>query len=320
MTQKPTVYIPGRAHPHGLQRLQQHFTVIHDESGKPSELGEEARNDIALVATFMHPVGTPFADALPNLKLVSSFGVGYDHVDAAALAERAIVTTHTPHVLDDEVADTAIALLINTVRELPSAERWLRNGKWQAIGNYRLTPLTLRGRTVGIAGLGRIGLAIARRLEGFGVTIAYHNRSQRPDVPYPYHGDLLEMARAVDTVISVLPGTKQTDGVFNAQFFKALGANGVFINVGRGSSVDEADLAEALKDGTIAAAGLDVFADEPNVPQALFDCDNAVLLPHVASASVATRNAMADLVVDNLIAFADGKPLLTPVPEAQGLL
>jgi lactate dehydrogenase-like 2-hydroxyacid dehydrogenase len=254
-------------------------------------------------------------DGLPKLEIIALFGVGYDMVSAAYAGTRHVMVTNTPDVLTEEVADTAVGLLINTIRELPRAETWLRTGRWARDGVYRLSPLTLRDRSIGIHGLGRIGLAIARRLEAFGLPVAYHNRRPVPGVGYRYYPTLLELAAAVDTLISVVPGGPATEKVVNAAVLAALGTNGVFVNIGRGNTVDEPALAEALSNGTIAAAGLDVYADEPNVPQALLDAPNATLLPHVGSASAATRRAMADLVVDNLAAwFATGRPL-TPVPE-----
>ena len=252
-------------------------------------------------------------DRLPKLEIVANFGVGYDGIDLKAAAERGIVVTNTPDVLTEEVADTALGLLLMTVRELSAAERHLREGKWTK-GNYPLTG-TLRDRTVGIVGLGRIGLAIARRLDAMQVPVVYHTRHARPDVPYRYYADLRAMAADVDTLIVVLPGTPSTTNLIDAAILKALGADGVLINIGRGIVVDEPALIAALKDGTIRAAGLDVFADEPNVPDALIALPNAVLLPHVGSASVHTRDAMGQLVVDNLRSwFEEGKPL-TPVPE-----
>ncbi len=252
-------------------------------------------------------------DRLPKLEIVASFGVGYDGIDLKAAAERGIVVTNTPDVLTEEVADTALGLLLMTVRELSAAERHLRQGKWIK-GNYPLTG-TLRNRTVGIVGLGRIGMAIARRLDAMQVPVVYHTRHARPDVPYRYYADLRAMAADVDTLIVVLPGTPSTTKLIDAAILKALGTDGVLINIGRGIVVDEHALIAALKDGTIRSAGLDVFADEPNVPAALIALPNAVLLPHVGSASVYTRDAMGQLVVDNLRSwFEEGKPL-TPVPE-----
>lgn len=254
-------------------------------------------------------------DRLPKLEIIANFGVGYDGIDLKGCAERGILVTNTPDVLTEEVADTALGLLLMTVRELSAAERYLRAGNWSREGNYRLTPATLRDRTVGIAGLGRIGLAIARRLDAMKVPVVYHARHERRGLPYRYYADLRAMAEAVDTLVVVLPGTPQTKGIVNADLLRALGSDGILINIGRGSVVDEEALIEALRAGVIRAAGLDVFVEEPHVPEALLALDNVVLLPHVGSASVFTRDAMGQLVVDNLTSwFEAGKPL-TPVPE-----
>lgn len=310
----PVILIPGLLHPHVAERLKSAFPLIHVAEGDPALLTEEMKANVRGIAS-MGRVDAAFIDALPNLEIIANFGVGYDAVDARHAGARGIMVTNTPDVLTEEVADTAIGLLINAVRELPRAEAWLRQGRWVHNGGYRLTA-TLRGRRVGIFGMGRIGLAIARRLEAFGLPIAYHNRRQVEGLAYDYHPTLKELALAVDTLISVAPATAQTEKVVNAEIFAALGDNGVFVNVGRGATVDEAALVEALSKGTILAAGLDVFADEPNVPQALIDLPNASLLPHVASATVHTRQAMADLAADNIFAwFSDERRALTPVPE-----
>src|SRR5690606_32312712 len=192
---------------------------------------------------------------------------------------------------------------------------WLRAGRWRTVGGYPFTRGTLRGRKAGIFGLGRIGLAIARRLEAFGLTVAYHNRRPVEGVDYAYYPTLLDLARNVDTLISVAPGGTATEKAVNAEVLAALGPEGVFVNVGRGSTVDEEALAAALDEGTILGAGLDVFADEPNVPGALLRAENACLLPHVGSASQPTRRAMADLLADNLESWFAGKGALTPVAE-----
>lgn len=315
---KPVLFIPGKVNEHALMRLAPLFDVLTAETleALPQQVDRKA---IKAVATFMAPITPDVIDGLPALEIVASFGVGYDHVDAGYAAKKGVTVTHTPGVLDDEVADTTIALLLNTLRELPRAEAWLRDGRWVSDGSYHLSPLTLRGRTIGIYGLGRIGKAIARRLEGFDVPIHYHNRNRDQTVDYQFHATLLDLAAAVDTLISVVPGTAQTTGSVDAEILRALGSNGVFINVGRGSVADEPALADALVNRTIAAAGLDVFADEPHVPKAILEAENAVLLPHVASASVHTRRAIADLVVDNLIAWFDKGKALTVVPECNNL-
>lgn len=251
--------------------------------------------------------------ALPNLEVISSFGVGYDNVDATEAARRGVVVTNTPDVLNDEVADLTIGLLLATLRNIPQADRYLRAGQWLD-APFPLSA-TLRTRRVGIVGLGRIGKAIAKRLEGFGVDIAYHGRTRQEGVPYPYHATVLELAEASDVLIVITPGGATTRHLVNADVLKALGPHGVLVNVARGSVVDEQALITALRDGTILAAGLDVYDDEPRVPEELIALENTVLLPHIASASVHTRRAMGQLVVDNLVSWFSGKGPLTPVPE-----
>jgi lactate dehydrogenase-like 2-hydroxyacid dehydrogenase len=252
-------------------------------------------------------------DHLPNLEIVASFGVGYDHVDAAEAARRGIIVTNTPDVLNDEVADLAIGLLLATIRQIPQADRYLRAGQWLD-KPFPLTA-TLRGRKVGILGLGRIGKAIAQRIEAFGVEVHYHSRNRQEGVAYAYHPTLVGLAQACDVLIVITPGGQGTRHMVNAEVLAALGPNGILINVARGSVVDEKALVEALRNRTILSAGLDVFADEPRVPQELIDIEHAVLLPHVGSASVHTRNAMGQLVVDNLVAWFEGRGPLTPVAE-----
>ncbi len=251
---------------------------------------------------------------LPNLELVASFGVGYDHIDVREAARRGIVVTHTPDVLTGEVADVALGLLLATIRRLPQADRFLREGRWLK-GAFPLTG-TLRDRKVGILGLGRIGKAIARRVEAFDVAVSYCGRTQQRDVAYPYYADLTAMAHAVDTLIIAAPGGADTTHLVDAKVMAALGSNGILINVGRGNIVDETALVHALSNGIILSAGLDVFEHEPTARPDLIALDNTVLLPHVGSASSHTRDAMAQLVVDNLLSWFSGKGPLTPVPEA----
>ena len=266
------------------------------------------------VAAPVEPINDALLARLPQLEIVASFGVGYDHIDAAAAAKRGIIVTHTPGVLTEEVADTALGLLLCTVRELPQAERYLRAGKWLE-REYPLTKASLRNRSVGLVGMGRIGRAIARRLEAFGVPIAYHARQPRPDLAYRRYPDLIEMARAVDILLVIVPGGPTTRNLIDAKVLEALGPEGILINMARGSVVDEPALIEALKQGKIMAAGLDVFAKEPHVPQELMAMENVVLFPHLGSASRFTREKMDQLMVDNILAWAAGKPPLTPVPE-----
>lgn len=314
MSDRPLVLIPGRIHSRVRSRLADGFDLLEVADASATEAMPEQLSRVRGAAVSGR-FPASLIERLPKLEVIGSFGVGYDGVNVKAAAARGIVVTNTPDVLNDEVADTTIALLLNTLRRFHFAERYLREGRWEKEGAFPLSPLSLKGRKVGIHGLGRIGMEIAARLAPFKVQIAYHTRQPRTDVPYVYHDSLVSLASAVDILISIVPSTPQTNGAINAEILAALGASGVLINVGRGSTVDEPALIAALQDGTIAAAGLDVFADEPRVPQALIDLPNVSLLPHVASASVPTRDAMADLVADNLISwFERGQPL-TPVPE-----
>ena len=268
---------------------------------------------IACAATSEY-LGDAFMRRFPKLQVISSFGVGYDHIDAKAAAAHGVIVTNTPEVLTEEVADTAFGLLLCTVREFPQAERYLRAGKWLEKA-YPLTKGTLRNRSVGIVGMGAIGQAIARRLDAFGVLVVYHARQPRAHLRYRHYPKLTDMARDVDTLMVIVPGGAATANMINAEVLDALGPNGILINMARGSVVDEVALIKALAEKRIMAAGLDVFAKEPQVPQELIAMDNVVLFPHVGSASVYTRDRMDQLVVDNIAAWAAGKPPLTPVAE-----
>ena len=290
-----------------LHKLWEHA----DQESFLREVGPQIRG--VATSTLYGRLDANLLEFLPNLEIVSSFGVGYDNVDVAEAAKRNVIVTNTPDVLNDEVADLTLGLLLSTLRKIPQADRYLREGKWLQ-APFPLSS-TLRDRKIGIVGLGRIGKAIARRLEGFGVSIAYHGRTQQEGVAYTYYPTLIGMAEACDVLIVITPGGNGTKHLINADVLKALGPTGVLINVARGSVVDEQALSEALKSGTILTAGLDVYDDEPRVPQELIDMEHVVLLPHIASGSVHTRNAMGQLVADNLIAWFDGKGPLTPVPE-----
>ena len=308
------VLVPGKIHPRVLERFEGKVEVITAPSGPEPTLPEGVAERIAAVAV-SGGFSAKWMDALPNLEVIANFGVGYDGVDVKHAASRNIIVTNTPDVLNDEVADTTIALLISTVRRLYAAEKHLREGKWVSEGAFALSPFSLRGRKVGLFGMGRIGQEIAKRLEPFKVEIGYHTRSRRDELSYNYYGSLKEMAQAVDVLICIVPGTAATHKAINADILAALGSNGVFINVGRGSSVDEDALLSALQNGTLGAAGLDVFYEEPKVPEGFLSLPNVTLLPHVASASVPTRNAMADLVADNVLGWLGERKVVTPVPE-----
>jgi lactate dehydrogenase-like 2-hydroxyacid dehydrogenase len=288
------------------------FSDANDRNGFFAEVGPRVRG-MAIAATSERIDGA-FMKHFPRLEIVASFGVGYDHVDAAWAGAHGITVTNTPDVLTEEVADTALGLLLCTVREFPQAERHVRAGKWVK-ENYRLSKATLRNRTVGMVGMGRIGQAIARRLDAMQVPVVYHSRRPAADISYYYYPKLLDMARDVDVLLVITPGGAETRHLINAEVLRALGRDGILINMSRGSVVDERALIKALQDGTILSAGLDVYEREPEVPSELIALENVVLFPHLGSASVATREKMDQLVVDNLLAWAAGKPPLTPVPE-----
>ncbi|BAU93478.1 D-isomer specific 2-hydroxyacid dehydrogenase NAD-binding subunit [Methylorubrum populi] len=314
-SETPEILLIRQTRPDVAGRLAERFRLhrLEEASDRDAMLDAVGPRIRALAVGAMCPIDAALFDRLPRLEIVASFGVGYDTIDAAEAARRGIVVTHTPDVLSDEVADLALGLLLATLRRIPQADRYLRAGRWRE-GSFPLTT-SLRERRVGILGLGRIGRAIARRLEGFGVTIAYHGRTPRGDVPYAYHDSLLGLARAVDTLIVAAPGGPGTTGIVDAEVLAALGKDGIVVNIARGSVIDEAALTAALQSGTILGAGLDVFENEPHVPQALIDLDQTVLLPHVGSGSHHTRAAMGRLLTDNLFAWFDGKGPVTPVPE-----
>ena len=256
-------------------------------------------------------IGTAEMDALPDLKAVANFGVGYDNVDVEEATRRGIVVSNTPDVLTDAVADLAVVLVLDVLRQVSAADRFVRRGAWAAGQRFPLTR-EVRGSVVGILGLGRIGRAVAERLEPFGARIAYHSRSPR-DVAWTYHPSVLSLAHACDVLVVLTPGGADTRRLVDASVLDALGPDGFLVNVARGSVVDEVALVAALEEGRIAGAGLDVFEDEPNVPTTLFGRDDVVLLPHIGSATTQTREAMATMVLDNIAAFlASGEPV-TPV-------
>jgi lactate dehydrogenase-like 2-hydroxyacid dehydrogenase len=316
MDEKPDLFMAGPMLPMIEESLTGTFNIHHyakaaDKAAFLNEIGPKIR---AATLGGQAVVSAEIMSKMPKLEIVSNFGVGYDTVDVKYAAANGIIVTNTPDVLNEEVADTTLGLMLMTVRELPQSERYLRQGKWLE-KPFPLTPASLRDRTVGIVGMGRIGKAIAKRIESFGMPIVYHSRNAAPGVSYKHYPDLIAMAKDVDIMVVIVPGGPATKNMINAEVLEALGPKGIFINVARGSVVDEPALIEALKSKKIMSAGLDVFADEPRVPKELIEMENVVLLPHVASASVFTRRAMGQLVVDNLKAWAAGKPPLTPVIE-----
>lgn len=257
-------------------------------------------------------VDASLMQALPNLGAVVNFGVGYDTTDVDAAHARGIGVSNTPDVLTDCTADTAVGLLIDTMRQLPAADRYVRAGRWPVDGMFPLTR-DVSNSTVGIIGLGRIGTAIAQRLKAFRCSIAYHNRHRVTDCPYPYFASPVELAASVDVLVVAAAGGDSSRGLVSSEVIEALGPSGYLINIARGSVVDQDALVVALVEKRLAGAGLDVFADEPHVPEELFALDNVVLLPHVGSGTVQTRAAMEELTVRNLHSFLTTGALVTPV-------
>ncbi len=309
---KQQLLVVNAFHPETVAILDDTYATHHLwelESDEQAALIESLQGNCEAVATASW-MCNDIIYQLESLKIISAFGVGVDAIDFEATGKAGIKVTNTPDVLNDAVADLAIALILATTRNLVNADKFVREGNWLQ------GPLPfgtgLAGKTLGIAGLGRIGEAIVARALPFGLNIAYHNRSPK-DLPYPYHASLEELAAASDILLCMLPGGSATDNLINAAILDALGPTGIFINVGRGNSVDEQALYDSLASGRIAAAGLDVYKNEPNVPAQLLELDNLVLLPHIGSATVETRRAMGQLVIDNLAAYFAGQPLLTEV-------
>ncbi len=251
-------------------------------------------------------------DRMPKLEIIASASVGYDGIPVEYARSKGIPVTNTPDVLNDDVADLAIALMIMTARRLVASDSYVRTGKWPKGGEYPLAQKASRKR-VGVLGMGRIGKEIGKRAEAMNNTIAYHSRRPAAGVPYKHYPDLVELAKDSDFLLVIIPATPQTSKIVNKAVIEALGPTGILVNVARGAVVDEDALVEALKSGKLGGAGLDVFAQEPQVPKELFGMDNVVLQPHVGSATYETRRAMSQLVLDNLDAKFAGKPLFTEI-------
>ena len=310
---KPEIIITARGHAGTMATLQSEFTahLLADAADRAAFLKQHA-NTVKGVATFgPMTVDGKFMDALPKLEIISNFGVGVDAINLDDAKKRGIIVTNTPDVLNEAVADTALALVLNTVRRFPHSEQHLRAGNWASRGPYPLTT-DAGGKVLGILGLGRIGEAIAKRAIACNMQIRYHNRRKK-DVPYPYDPDPVTLARNSDVLMVVTPGGPDTNKLVNAKVLDALGPQGFLVNIARGSVIDEPVLLRYLQEKRIAGAGLDVFADEPRVPPEFFTLENAVLFPHVGSATIETRKAMGDLQIENLRLHFAGKPVKTRV-------
>lgn len=316
---QPEMLLIGGATDTMLERLSAEFVVhklseIDDFDAWAAKHGAR----VEAVATNGHDgVAPKIMKALPNLKVVSGYGVGYDAVDTEACVKRGIKVSHTPNVLNGEVANTTLLLLLAGLRNFRHDEAWARSGDWEAKGNAPLST-SPDGKTIGILGLGRIGQEIADRLSVFNPTIVYHTRSKK-DVSYKYYSDLVEMAKDCDVLVCITPGGASTNKIVGKDVLEALGPKGMLINVSRGSVVDEDALIAALDSGKLGMAGLDVFEKEPHIPDALKASDRTVLLPHVGSATHETRAAMGALTVDNLLQWKADGTVKTPVPECAHL-
>ena len=298
----------------GTERRLDELYAVHRlwEAKDQAALLREVRDRVRAIST-MGAVGckADLMDALPKTEIIACFGVGVDAIDLKAAKERKIAVTNTPDVLTECVADLGMSLLLATAREIPQGDRYVREGKWLK-GNYHLCQ-HVGSRTLGIVGFGRIGQAVAKRAEAFGIKVVYHSRHKNPATSHRYYDSVKAMAADVDYLMLTLPGGAETRHLVNAEVMNALGPEGTLINMARGSIVDERALVQALKSGTLGAAALDVFEAEPKVPEELLAMDNVVLQPHQGSATHDTRAAMGQLVIDNLEAHFAGKPLLTRV-------
>ncbi|MEM1300525.1 MAG: 2-hydroxyacid dehydrogenase [Pseudomonadota bacterium] len=308
----PEILVPGPILESVHTALDEVFTVhrlweADDRRAKLAEIGSRIQG----IAT-MGKCDAALMEACPNLQIVSSFGVGYDGVNVAHAKTKNIRVSNTPDVLNDAVAEMTFALMISLCRKVPQAERYMKAGCWVAEGDYAFTG-ELTGATVGVLGLGRIGKEFAARCQAFKMRVVYHGRNEQAYLPYTYYGDLEAMARDVDWLVCIAPGGAGTKGIISRKVLEALGSKGALVSIGRGTSIDQAAMVEMLQSGTLGGAALDVFEDEPNVPEELFDLDSVVLSPHQGSATHKTRWAMGDLVVRNLKAHFAGEPLISPV-------
>ncbi len=302
-----------KVHPLYLEALRGVYNVHTYAPDDAQALAALAPRIVGLATGGESVVSGALLAQLPQLKMLSVFGVGYDGIDVQAALKQGVPVTHTPGVLTDDVADLAMALVLSVARLLPQADQHVRLGRWP----QGLMPLgrKVSGARMGIVGLGRIGMAIAKRAAAFDMSIAYTTRTEKPESGFTYYPNATALAAEVDFLVAITPGGAGTHHLINAEVLKALGPKGYLVNVARGSVVDEVALVKALSTGVIAGAGLDVFMNEPHVPEALLSMPNVVLTPHMASATHQTRQAMADLAFANMQAGLSGLPLLTPVPE-----
>ena len=317
MAKEPVLFINSN-YPLALDMLQEHFTVFNYR---------DAKDRVALVADAAKCVRAIFSnestwvpslmDALPKLQMIALVSNGYERLDIAKAKSRGIRISNTPEQTTGEVADLAFLLMMATSRRLTWAERYMRSGDWLAKGRASMTR-RFHGKKLGIVGLGAIGRGVAKRASGFDMDISYNGPNRKTDVPYRYYPNLVEMAREVDFLAVTCIGGPRTAGIVNAEVIKALGPDGIVVNVGRGTCIDQEALIAALRDGSLGGAGLDVYAKEPADPAPFAGLDNVVLTPHYGSGTPETRRDMNEVGIKNLHAFFAGKPLFSPIPEIPG--
>jgi lactate dehydrogenase-like 2-hydroxyacid dehydrogenase len=306
---KPTVLLMAPIYGPKQALLEQTYSVVPYEAGM--NLADVAKICEIVVTTGGRGIDAALMKQLPKLKMVGCFGVGVDAIDLTYCHANNILVSNTPDVLTEEVADLALALLLSTIRRIPQGDQFVRQGKWLKGG----MPLTqsMQGMKIGVVGMGRIGQAIAKRCVAFNTSVAYQGPRKKSDISYQYFDTVEALATWADVVIAACPGGAATSKIISRAALKALGAQGIFVNIARGSVVDQEALVELLASAELGAAGLDVFNDEPKVPVDLWSMDNVVLMPHVGSGTHATRAAMGQLTLDNVAAFVAGRPLLTAV-------
>ncbi len=299
-----------------MAKLENKFNILRLwESNNPEQLIIDNSKDIVGVVSTYDCAGVSkrLMEGLPNLEIITQYGVGFDNIDISASQERGIIVTNTPDVVTNDTADLALFLVLALARRAVEADMFVRVGRWQSSIPYMGTSVS--GKTIGIVGLGKIGSAIASRADAFNMKVIYHSRTKK-DVSYQYYDNLKEMASDCDFLVIALAANDETNGLIDYRVLDALGSKGYLINIARGSIVNEGDLLISLSNKSIAGAGLDVFADEPNIAQEIIKMDNVVLSPHVGGGTLETRSKMGQIVIDNLNAYFDGKPLLTPIKSA----
>ncbi|WP_343079065.1 2-hydroxyacid dehydrogenase [Ostreiculturibacter nitratireducens] len=311
---RPDLIAVGSYFDWDIERMEAEYTLHSVKT--PDEIGglpEGVRSAARALAFKGHtPVNGAHMDFLPNLGIIANYGVGFDAIDIAAATERGIKVTNTPDVLNDDVADLAVAMILAQSRRIVQGSEWVRSGNWAGKGDFALNR-KVSGAKAGIVGLGRIGREIADRLAAFKMEIHYHSRGEKETPGWTFHADPVSLAKAVDYLVVALVGGKETQNYVSAEVIRALGPNGVVVNISRGTTIDEAALLDALEKGEIAGAGLDVFLNEPDIDPRFLALDNVVLQPHQGSGTVATRKAMGQLQCNNIAAFLAGRDLLTPV-------